>query len=107
MCAIDARLATILAGKTPIVVWGVGQLTFKLLAMTRLADVPIRAFLDTNPTYHGATLRGAPILRRRHWLTSASRYWSARCSTAMRSWRGCASWTWPTGPFGSKARQSR
>ena len=30
--------------------------------MTRLASVPIRAFLDTNPAYHGMTLRGAPIL---------------------------------------------
>ncbi len=30
--------------------------------MTRLTDVPIRAFLDTNPAYHGMTLRDAPIL---------------------------------------------
>jgi SAM-dependent methyltransferase len=61
MRALDARLATMLDGKTPIVVWGVGQLTFKLLAMTRLSEAPIQAFIDTNPKYHGATLRGVPI----------------------------------------------
>jgi SAM-dependent methyltransferase len=61
MRAIDARLATILDAKNPIVVWGVGQLTFKLLAMTRLANAPIQAFIDTNPKYHGATLRGVRI----------------------------------------------
>jgi len=61
MEAIDARLATMTDGKSSIVVWGVGQLTFKLLAMTRLARVPIRAFIDTNPKYHGATLRGVRI----------------------------------------------
>ena len=59
MRALDEGLATI---GGPILVWGVGQLTFKLLAMTRLSDVPIRAFLDSNPAYHGMTLRGAPIL---------------------------------------------
>ena len=62
MRRLDERLAKLAERGAPIIVWGVGQLTFKLLAMTRLADVPIRAFLDTNPAYHGMTLRGAPIL---------------------------------------------
>ena len=62
MQQLDRSLAPLAERRTPILVWGVGQLTFKLLAMTRLADVPIRAFLDTSPTYHGMTLRGAPIL---------------------------------------------
>ena len=62
MHALDAGLAPLLERATPILVWGVGQLTFKLLAMTRLADVPIRAFFDSNPAYHGMTLRGAPVL---------------------------------------------
>ncbi len=62
MRTIDGGLAPLLDPPTPILVWGVGQLTFKLLAMTRLADVPIRAFVDTAPTYHGMTLRGAPIV---------------------------------------------
>ncbi len=62
MRRLDDGLAALAERRAPIVVWGVGQLTFKLLAMTRLADIPIRAFLDTNPAYHGMTLRGAPIL---------------------------------------------
>jgi hypothetical protein len=62
MDRLDEGLAGLAERGAPIVVWGVGQLTFKLLAMTRLAGIPIRAFLDTNPAYHGMTLRGAPIL---------------------------------------------
>ena len=30
--------------------------------MTRLRDVPIRAFLDTNPAARALPLRGAPVL---------------------------------------------
>jgi cobyrinic acid a,c-diamide synthase len=59
---LRADVAALAGRGAPVVVWGVGQLTFKLLAMTRLADIPVRAFLDTNPAYHGMTLRGAPIL---------------------------------------------
>jgi hypothetical protein len=62
MRTLDEGLAPLADRGAPILLWGVGQLTFKLLAMTHLSDVPIRAFFDSNPAYHGMILRGAPIL---------------------------------------------
>jgi SAM-dependent methyltransferase len=58
---IDAQLGPLLDDLGPILVWGVGQLTFKLLAMTRLARAPIVGFIDSNPMYHRMRLRGRPI----------------------------------------------
>jgi hypothetical protein len=45
-----------------LVVWGVGQLTLKLLVETRLSSADIVAFTDGNPLHHGKTLRERPIL---------------------------------------------
>ena len=49
MRALDEGLAPLADRREAILVWGVGQLTFKLLAMTRLSEIPIRAFFDSNP----------------------------------------------------------
>jgi len=57
---IDQRLAEAAPG--PLVVWGVGQLTLKLLVETRLGSADIVAFTDGNPLHHGKTLRERPIL---------------------------------------------
>lgn len=46
----------------PIVVWGVGTHTGRLMATSRLADARIVAFIDSNARYHGKTLRGRPVL---------------------------------------------
>ena len=62
MRALDEGLRPLADRREAILVWGVGQLTFKLLAMTRLSEIPIRAFFDSNSAYHGMRLRGAPIL---------------------------------------------
>lgn len=59
---IDAGLASLIERGEPVLLWGVGQLTLKLLAMTRLAKVPLRAFIDTDRRYHGMTVRGVPVL---------------------------------------------
>lgn len=57
---IDARLGPVLS--KPVIVWGVGQLTLKLLVETGLAKADIVAFVDGNPLHHGKTLHGRPIL---------------------------------------------
>ena len=62
IAAIDAHLATELAGVDQIVVWGAGQTILKLLAVSSLARARIAAFVDTNPMLHGKQLRRAPIL---------------------------------------------
>ena len=46
----------------PIIVWGVGTTTQRLLATGGLDGVNISAFVDSNPKYQGQTLHGAPIL---------------------------------------------
>jgi SAM-dependent methyltransferase len=62
IAAIDAHLTRELEGVESIVVWGAGQTTLKLLALTKLAHANITAFVDANPVLHGKRLRGAPVL---------------------------------------------
>lgn len=59
---IDDHLGKILIRHPKIVVWGTGQLTFKLLADTKLKDFKISAFFDNNPVYWGRKLNGIEIL---------------------------------------------
>ena len=62
----DARLHRVIDGLAdsarPIVVWGVGTHTTRLMAASRLAEANIVAFIESNARYHGKTLRGCPIL---------------------------------------------
>lgn len=59
---IELKLAPISAEAKPLLVWGVGQLTMKLLAETSLGQTQIAAFIDSNPINHGKRLLGIPIL---------------------------------------------
>jgi SAM-dependent methyltransferase len=55
-------ISDLAASQAPILVWGVGSLTLRLLATTDLGRVNIRAFVDSNPKLQGNKLRGVPIL---------------------------------------------
>jgi SAM-dependent methyltransferase len=57
---INERLKPVLLN--PVIVWGVGQLTLKLLVETTLSSADIVAFTDGNPLHHGKTLHSRPIL---------------------------------------------
>lgn len=46
----------------PLIVWGTGTHTQRLLAMSPLQDARIAAFVDSNPRYWGASLKGIPVL---------------------------------------------
>lgn len=46
----------------PIIVWGVGTHTTRLMATSALADANIVAFVESNARYHGKSLHGHPIL---------------------------------------------
>lgn len=61
MAEIDARLTPPLEGGAPVIVWGTGELTAKLLADTVLARANVVGFVDSNPINHGQLLRGLPI----------------------------------------------
>jgi SAM-dependent methyltransferase len=47
---------------TPIIVWSAGLHTLRLLTTSRLGDMQIAAFVDTNPHCQGKLLRGIPII---------------------------------------------
>ena len=46
----------------PLIVWGAGTHTQRLLATSRLKEARIVAFVDSNPNYQGKQLNGIPIL---------------------------------------------
>lgn len=62
MNEIDARLAETVGDGVPVIVWGTGELTAKLLVDTVLARANIVGFVDSNPINQGRVLRGLPIM---------------------------------------------
>ncbi len=46
----------------PLIVWGAGTHTQRLLASSQLSDANIIVFVDSNPNYHGKHLNGKPIV---------------------------------------------
>jgi hypothetical protein len=48
--------------QTPVMVWGTGAHTLRLLETSQLGEARITAFIDSNARYHDEHLRGAPIL---------------------------------------------
>ncbi len=60
--ALHATVAALADSQRPIVVWGVGTHTTRLMATSKLADANIVAFVESNARYHGKTLHGRPIV---------------------------------------------
>ena len=64
--AVDQRIRQLIdrtvGNREPILVWGVGTHTQRLLATGGLDRVNISAFVDSNPKYHGQRLRDIPIV---------------------------------------------
>lgn len=52
----------LVSARQPLVVWGVGTHTQRLLANTNLREANVVAFIDSNPNYHGRTLNGVQIM---------------------------------------------
>ncbi len=52
----------IVADGQPLIVWGTGSLTLRLLETSRLKEANLSAFVDSNPRYQGKTLNGVPII---------------------------------------------
>ncbi|MFI5244639.1 MAG: methyltransferase domain-containing protein [Gemmatimonadales bacterium] len=59
---LHATIDSLATSGRPILVWGVGTQTTRLLATSRLAEANILAFIESNARYHGKTLHGKPIL---------------------------------------------
>jgi SAM-dependent methyltransferase len=63
--AIELRTHGIIAeladSRQPIIVWGTGAHTLRLLASSRLSEANVRFYVDSNPHYQGKELRGTPV----------------------------------------------
>jgi SAM-dependent methyltransferase len=59
---VTRGVAVVVETQEPIIVWGVGTHTLRLLAEGTLARANMVAFVDSNPHYQGRTLMGIPVL---------------------------------------------
>src|SRR5204863_9905717 len=59
---LQATVDRLVRERTPLLVWGVGTHTQRLLATSRLAEANIVAFVDSNSKYRDRTIAGVPIL---------------------------------------------
>ena len=59
---IQAAIASVVNAGRPIIVWGTGTHTLRLLATSKLREAKIRAFVDSNPRYQGKQLNSVPIM---------------------------------------------
>ena len=62
LSGVESRIKDLAENQTPIIVWGVGQLTLKLLAQSSLGRCNIVAFTDGSPGQHGKTIKGLKVL---------------------------------------------
>jgi SAM-dependent methyltransferase len=92
---LHARIDAIVDARQPIVVWGVGTHTSRLMATSRLAEAEIVAFVESNARYHGKTLHGRPIVApealREHNepVLISSRVFQNEIAEQIRSGLGC------------------
>jgi SAM-dependent methyltransferase len=59
---IHAAISLLADEQTPVMVWGTGAHTLRLLETSRLGEARITAFIDSNTRYQDKKLRGVPIL---------------------------------------------
>ena len=59
---IYKSINNIVDSERPVIIWGTGALTLRLLANSRLSEAKITAFVDSNPHYQGKELNGVPII---------------------------------------------
>jgi hypothetical protein len=58
---LDREFEKLIKTDKSIVVWGVGSLTYRLLASTNLSSVNIRVFVDSNQSLQGKKIRNTRI----------------------------------------------
>ena len=59
---IQEAIETVVSASQPIIVWGTGAHTLRLLATSALGRAKIRAFVDSNPRYQGKKLNDVPVV---------------------------------------------
>jgi 2-polyprenyl-3-methyl-5-hydroxy-6-metoxy-1,4-benzoquinol methylase len=61
--AVQPILNKLAASRRPVIVWGAGSHTLRLLATSRLARANLVGIVDSNPRYQGKSVNGVPILK--------------------------------------------
>ncbi len=80
----------LVANKKPMIIWGVGTHTLRLLETSRLGQANIVAFVDSNPLYQGKELYGRLVLapadlhERREPILISSRVFQAEIEDVIR-----------------------
>jgi SAM-dependent methyltransferase len=59
---IQNAIKNVIKPGNPIIVWGTGAHTLRLLSTSQLGKAKIRAFVDSNPRYQGKRLNDIPII---------------------------------------------
>lgn len=92
---LQSKIDAVVDSRQPIVVWGVGTHTSRLMATSRLAEAEIIAFIESNARYHGKTLHGRPILppealrERGEAVLISSRVFQQEIADQIRTGLGC------------------
>lgn len=60
--AIYQIINEIMLSNKSIIIWGIGTQTLRLLAISRISEANIVAFVDSNPKFHGKKLNGIKIV---------------------------------------------
>jgi 2-polyprenyl-3-methyl-5-hydroxy-6-metoxy-1,4-benzoquinol methylase len=60
--SIDERLRSVVSPGSPVIVWGAGQLTMKLLRDTVLADAHVIGIIDSSPQKQGLHFAGVEVI---------------------------------------------
>jgi SAM-dependent methyltransferase len=63
LAKVEQAINQLADSRQPVIIWGVGTHTQSLLATTRLSEVNIKAFVDSNSNYAGQKLCGVTIAR--------------------------------------------
>ena len=93
---LHAKIDAVVDAGQPILVWGVGTHTSRLMATSRLPEAQIVAFVESNARYHGKTLHGRPIVapealrERREPVLISSRVFQQEIADQIRTGLACS-----------------
>ncbi len=58
----DKKIDRLITTRQPVIVWGVGSLTYRLLSNSSLQKANIFAFVDSNKSIHNSSIRGVRVV---------------------------------------------
>jgi SAM-dependent methyltransferase len=59
---VDQIIGKLVSDGAPILIWGTGAQTMRLMENSQLSSAKIAAFVDSNPKYQGKSIKGIPVV---------------------------------------------